>query len=737
MAGPTTFMKELRRRNVFRVAIAYTIVSWLLIQVAATMLPVFKAPEWIMQVFTFLLVLGFPVAIIFAWAFELTPQGLKREHDVDRSESTTSHTGRKLDFVIIAILSAAIVFFVLDKFVWIESARQVAPATSAADMKSVAVLPFENMSGDETNNPFTIGVHDDLLTQLSKIASIKTISRTSVSQYQGTTKPISEIASELGVATILEGGVQRSGDSVRINVQLIDARSDAHLWAETYDRQLTAANIFAIQSDIANAISAALRATLSPEERASIDNIPTESLEAYETYQLGRQALARITTSSAARAIELFERSTAIDPEFAQAWAGLADGYLKFAALSGRDVDELTRKALAAATRAIGIDDQLSEPHTALATILENEGDFPAAIETIQQALAINPNDARARSRYASILHVTGNLEQSLLEMEKAVRLDPLSASINDAYAFTLSEVGRFDEALARYRIVDEIDPNFPMASVSIGTIYGLAYGRLDIANLWYRKALAADPGNPWLSAILGLVYIELNDDQRAEYWIDRALRQAPAFPWANGAMMMLQSYRGDAAEVRHFADKVMSVSSQWRQGTAHSHGRVPDVRAGLYTPVLERFEAAYPELFADSPDVTGANYRSAIDIAGLYLLLGDTDRASALLAQCEQQISGMIRVGFYGYWVSDVQILALQGKTNEALAALRQAIDQGWVTDWRYFFYVDPSLDSIRDEPDFQAMSQEIKEEMAAQLARTREMEANGELAEIPAEDD
>lgn len=730
MSGLFNFLRELRRRNVFRVAMAYAIVAWLIVQIASIVLPAFEAPDWIMQVSLVLVVLGFPLALILAWAFELTPEGLKREEDVERAESITSQTGRKLDFIIIGVLSVAVVFFVWDKFAWDDRTEQ---AGSADIRKSVAVLPFENMSGDESNNPFTIGVHDDLLTHLSKISSIKTISRTSVLRYRGTTKSVSEIAKELGVATILEGGVQRSGDRVRINVQLIDAISDEHLWAETYDRQLTAVNIFAIQTEIATAIAAALRATLSPDEQRGIASVPTENLEAYEAYQLGRQALTRRTNKSITEAIDLFAEATVIDAKFSQAWAGLSDGYRLLAHYSGQNVDDLYQKARAAVDRALQVDDQLSEPQTSLAALLEIQGDFSGAMLAIERALKFDANNADAHFRYASLLHETGHVDQSLLEWEVAAQLDPLSPVINDAYAWTLAEVGRFDEALARYRRVDEIEPQYPGTAVSIGTIYGLAYGRLDLANLWYRKALALDPDYSWIPAILGLVFLELDDDDTAIFWINRALQQSPQHPWANGALMMLHSYRGDSEQVSRYADEVLSVDSRWRIGTALSHGRVADLRDGNYDEILERYELSFPELFSDDPDVNSVTYRPAIDIAGLYLLSGESERAAMLLNACQNPISKTIRVGFYGFWVSDVQILALQGKTKEALAALRQAIDQGWRTDWRYFFYVDPNLDSIRGEPEFQVLLQYVKDDMASQLKRTREMEANGELAAIP----
>ena len=256
-------LTELKRRNVFRVAIAYGVVAWVLAQIADLAFENFGAPDWVAKSVLLVLMLGFPLAVIFAWAFELTPDGIKLEKDVERDESITAQTGKKLNGLIIALLVVAVVVLLVER-----SFRTTAPSpeevvvTESADL-SIAVLPFDNRSNRQEDEFFTEGIHDDLLTTMANIGSMKVISRTSVLEYKDTTKKIPEIARELGVANILEGGVQRSGNQVRINVQLIDAKTDEHLWAEIYDRELTAENLFRIQSEVARAIAKALQATLS------------------------------------------------------------------------------------------------------------------------------------------------------------------------------------------------------------------------------------------------------------------------------------------------------------------------------------------------------------------------------------------------------------------------------------------------------------------------------------------
>ena len=237
---------ELKRRNVPRVAAAYAVAAWLTVEVSSVVLPAFAAPEAILRAVIILVLLGFPIALVIAWTYQMTPQGLKRDEEVDREQDARRQRSNRLNVITLTILVLAAGMFLFERMVpWVET----------VDRKSIAVLPFENMSGDASNDPFTNGIHDDLLTHISRIGSIKTISRTSVLKYRGTTKTIPEIGNELGVATILEGGIQRAGDRVRINVQLIDTATDEHLWADSYDRQLTASNVFAIQTEIAVAVT--------------------------------------------------------------------------------------------------------------------------------------------------------------------------------------------------------------------------------------------------------------------------------------------------------------------------------------------------------------------------------------------------------------------------------------------------------------------------------------------------
>src|ERR1700694_1035714 len=287
---PKNFFGELKRRNVYKVAVAYAVVSWLLIQVATQVFPFFRIPNWTVRLVVLLLILGFPVALILSWAFEITPEGIKREGEVDGSRTITRKTGRKLVGITmaLAVLAAGLFAFqVLRPRLMRESAATPtqSPTASVIPNKSIAVLPFENLSEEKANAYFAEGIQDEILTRLSKIADLKVISRTSTQRYKSAPENLPEIARQLGVAHILEGSVQKYGDAVRVNVQLIKAANDSHLWADTFDRKLT--DIFSVESEIAKAIADQLRAHLSGHEEQVIAAKPTDSVEAYDAYLRG------------------------------------------------------------------------------------------------------------------------------------------------------------------------------------------------------------------------------------------------------------------------------------------------------------------------------------------------------------------------------------------------------------------------------------------------------------------
>jgi tetratricopeptide (TPR) repeat protein len=550
-------------------------------------------------------------------------------------------------------------------------------------------------------------------------------------KYRDTTKNLMTIGEELGVATVLEGGVQRAGNQVRVNVQLIDAATDEHLWADTYDRRLTASNIFAIQTEIATAIAEALRAALSPEEQDRLASVPTENLAAYEAYLLGRQRLARQTAAALVEAVDYFEQAIELDPGFAPAHAGLADSYAWQVYIGSLAPEEGLARAQAVADKALALDDQLGEAYTSLASIKEERGDYEGAEAMYRRALELNPNYATAYYWYGGLLvGYLGRPEEALTLHRKAAELDPLSAGIIVGVGDNLASLGRFDEALARYKKALEVDPGYAGAYLDIGAHYWSVLGQLDEAVPWFTKGISLDPGNPRRSAVLGWLFLDLGDRGKAEYWIERSIELGPESLLPNIVMHELHLYRGDEAAALDYARSVFALNPLFVPGLLRDH----ELRAGRYSEARGLYEKIHPELLNEGdPAIDHSNWGAAIDLALVLSKTGEQERADLLLDRSLQYIQTLQRLGTNGYWIADVRIYALQGEKQKALSALRQAIDEGWRVGWWYDLKYNPNLESLHDEPEFQAMVAEIEADMAEQLARVREMERNGELEPIP----
>ena len=735
-----SLIAELKRRNVFRVGAAYAIVAWLLVEVASVFLPALRLPEWTLTFLVFLVVAGFPLALIFAWAFDLTPEGIKLESDIDRAESITHVTDRKLDFAIIGLLAVAVVYFAVDKFV-LQAEREQAESTTLPDQaaeavereKSIAVLPFANISSDPENAYFTDGIHDEVLAQLSKIRDLKVISRTSVMRYRGEDRPSSpEIAAALGVANLLEGSVRLAGNQVRITTQLIEAESDAHLWTETYDRELTAANIFSIQSEIAKTVADALQATLSPGEQEQLATVPTENLAAYQAYLLGKQFGAKETTAAWLKAMDYFRQAVELDPGFALAHVGLADSYIYQRYFGGLSPREMLGKAQAATETALELDEKLGEAHSRLGAIRYSRNDREGAEAAFKRALELNPNSASAYYWYGILLtEDLGRPDEGLKLLRKVVELDPLAPFAIVWVGRGLAWLGRFDESLSWYERSVEVDPGVAWGHESIGSHHVRVSGRYDRSVVQSRKALSLDPDNQDFPASLGMSFLDLGDLTEAKAWIDRAVQMGPENVYPNMAMSLLLALRGDeAAALKHARVAQSDWESEWLPLTLVRDG---ELRAGRYADALSLYEQTYPEVLKDDPKIDGSNWRPAIAVALVLSKTDEREQANLLLTRSLRHIQTLPRLGEGGYGFADAQIYALQGEKQKALSALRQAIDEGWRWAWRYSLKLDPSLESLHDEPEFQAMVAEIEADMAAQLARVREMERNGELEPIP----
>jgi len=472
-----SLFNELKRRNVFKVAVAYTVAAWVLLQVVDLVLESIDAPAWVMQVFLLIVVLGFVVAVIIAWAYEMTPEGLKRDSEVQREESIAGHTAKKLDKLTVVLLVVVGLMVIADRLIPESSnskepiASEVEPASSvesslvneslsvvepstAPTITSLAVMPFANMSADPDNEYFSDGISEELLNLLVQVDGLRVPSRTSSFAFKGKNMDIKEIARQLAVAHILEGSVRKSGDQLRITAQLIDVSTDTHLWSKTYDRKLE--NIFAIQDEIAREIVQELKISLDTAGLASRAEFrPTEDMQAYQDYLRGHYLFIQRGVPSLKASMEALQSAVASDPQFADAWAALS---LTASTLTGWDSDNIasyTQIAQAAGTRALALDKNSAIAMTALGQLNADQFNWAIGLDYQQRAASIS-KDVNPSYFYANSLHRAGYLSEARKLYEKAEALDPAYPQLQAYIGYNARSLG--DPAAARLHFQRAID---------------------------------------------------------------------------------------------------------------------------------------------------------------------------------------------------------------------------------------------------------------------------------------
>jgi len=579
---------ELQRRNVVKIAVAYAIVGWLLVEVTSTILPIFVAPQWVVQTITFVIILGFPIALIFAWAFELTPEGLKKEKDVDRSESITHTTGRKLDFIIITVLVLALVYFGFDKFVF-DPARdaellqatteaetsQVTEADSAgATVKSIAVLAFDDMSPEGDQEYFSDGVSEEILNSLAQIPDLHVTSRSSAFSFKGKGVDIPTVAKQLGVANVLEGSVRKSGNRIRITAQLIDARTDTHVWSETYDRDLE--DIFALQDELSMAIVMALKDHLGLMVEAPTRSIAAANTEAHEAYLRGQHLLIQSTLASTAGALREFENAIALDPDYALAHAGMAMAILGMT----RNDSEAVARAAPYVERAMALDPTLAQAHAATGRLLSRQSKWEEALTYFRNAVEINPNYVIVYVWMGDILDFElGRYDEAFQMRATAMRLDPLSVPTIVRYQQSLTERNRLAEAARELEKIASIYPH--VYAYRRGTRISRD-GNMANAVLGSLDALRVDPeftrvtvGLSYHLAILGLekealaifeqarpvVLSYVGKRQDAVTMAERRAAEDPNSPQARHDLGLALAGAGDYARARPILEEVWQRS--------------------------------------------------------------------------------------------------------------------------------------------------------------------------------
>jgi TolB-like protein len=485
-----SFFEELKRRKVFRVAATYAVVAWILMQIGEVTFPALNIPEWVMSTLVVVLLSGFPIAVIFAWIFDKTPQGYIKTDSPEteniggmnvKVDNRPFYLQKRNIILVLGVLVGVLI-----------GTYGGSTLTSPdADDKSVAVLPFDNLGSDENDEIFSDGITEDIISQLSNIKDIRVIARTSVLQYKGTTKNIVDIAKELGVNTILEGSVRRIGEDVRIVSQLIDIKKDDHLWAGTYDRKMK--NIFEVQTDVAKKIAYALKSKLSPEEESRIDQVPTQNLEAYTLYKKGKEKYYEYTESGYRESIDYYKRALNVDPIFALAYSGLGDSYGQ---LFSNTRDTLYRDlGFAAAEKSLKINENLAEGYKALALLFAYTGDSNNSLKYNLKTIQLKPGFSDAIGNVGLRYRNKGDLSEALEWYLKAHKMDPFNRRNHWHVGFT-------HELLGEYKIAEDLylegllKHNDSFECLSALVFYHLNFSRPNKAKYYLDELLRLRPND-------------------------------------------------------------------------------------------------------------------------------------------------------------------------------------------------------------------------------------------------
>ena len=725
-----SFFAELRRRNVFRVSIGYTIMAWLLLQVVEVFASIINTPDWVPQSILLLLGIGFPIAIFFAWAYELTPDGLKREKDVDRSQSITSRTGRRLDFMIIAVLAVAVAWLVFDKLgtdTPQESEQRVAEVVD--EMPSIAVLPFANMSADADSVYFSDGLADTLLHMLAQIKELRVAARTSSFQFRDQSMDVADIGKQLNVGTLLEGSVQRAGDKIRVTAQLIDVNNGFHLWSGNFDRDLE--DVFAIQDEIAAEVVSALKLSLLGDTTETMQMYATENLDAYTQYLLGLNYMGNNTFDSLTSAVNHLQNAIEIDPGYAPAYALLARAFFILQDTGAIGWEEGMAESHAAATRALELSPNSPEALSMLGLIELENGNNDIAEQLMLQAIENGPNNVSALQSYATFLFEERRLQESIDMTRQVIRRDPLSLRSHINLTTGLALLRRYDEAIEINQRIQDINPRNPYG-FAMAAVVDTKQGNWASATRRMIEATAMDPNDPEIPAFVGDLYLGLGLSSEAGQWYDRAAEIFPDHPVSRSRQLILNWVVGgnDQDNVRQ-ARKLLEekIENRWGSRWFAAYMLLDDAnRTGDYTLLLDTLDNLHPRLLDDPPAGTADDLRMTHLVGRALVQSGDTERGYRLLDAWS--VDNERWEAATGISTNSIEIDLLRDDKQAALEKLRarDSIKYDYAFNQfisaRFYFASDSLWQTLADEPQFielvEYLDQHAAEQRAILLSRT-----------------
>jgi TolB-like protein len=778
--NPITFFRELRRRRIAQVVLIYAAAAggvisacdWIFPQIPELVAQPERALRWVIIA----AIASGPLALIFGWLYDVTTEGIGRTASFSEAAHDPDTSLHRVDRWVIGGLSAAFIGIVAVATLKISQLERLAPPAvaeqakvAALDPMALAVLPFLDRSADGENAELlAFGMHDTLLSVLSHLSGVRVMSRTTMEHYQGTSKPLPEIARELGAANLVEGSVQRVGNLVRVTVQLVRAPGDEHVWAEVYDRELTATNLFEIQTEIAREVAAQLAVALSPDEERRLAIIPTANTEAYTAYMLGRQRLRDRKVEAMAQAVEQFARAIELDPNYAAAYSGLVDACYLHRTFSGGHVlapcpkdaaglEALVRKGLA-------IDDTVGDLWVSLGNLLADKpggGDDAeleaAANAAFEKGLQLSPSHSQGYHWYAMYLGPRGkglggtDPDLGVNIALKGLGVDPLSLPLNYLLSYFYDVRHQFDESFRYARRLIEIAPDSPRGHERLAELEGGVHGRMDKLILGEMHAARLDPRHLPYWEYAGWAHMNLGDYDMALRYYEKAASLAASSSWNRKkldlkravALLHLGQRETAIAIMRQAMEGGLTATAFFVADLELQNGRARDA-LGILKSML-------PQCF-DGDSVSTTCWKDGrLRIAQIYQQLGRPAEMQKLgpdlLAGLEKDRVGVDVAAWRLGWghpvgILDVQILAVLGRRERALDALEQAVDQGWLgwagefdpTDLRYEKQFDSLLNSIRGDPRFEAAFARIEADLHEQLEIVREMERRGE---IPSRDD
>src|SRR2546421_1246513 len=516
---------ELKRRNVYKVAVAYAVVSWLLIQAASIFFPAFDVPPWVMKVFIIVIIFGFPLALIFSWAFEITPEGIKLESEIEPNKSVTRRTGRKIvaTTIALAVVAAGLFVYQLVRSKSIVTPRPVTQPearpgfqseAAPGPQKSIAVLPFVNMSADKNDEYLSDGMTEELINVLSKMPGLRVPGRTSCFAFKGKNEEdiFRKVGDQLHVGTVLEGSVRKAGEKLRVTAQLINVSDGYHLWSKDYDGDVK--DILNFQSNVAEQVVQALQVQLGTEAARALSKKPTENPEAHRLYLLGRYEFGKYSEAGWTSSIRYYEQALKLDPNYALAYCGLADTYAYMGGVM-MPSKEAVAKEKEFAHRALELDPELPEAHLSLACALGGAFDWRNAQIEFDRAIELNPNLAWAYEIYAWFLGGVGRLDEAIAKDKKAIELDPLNSFFQSALAYFLYHARRYDDAIVQIKKTLELDPASTLGRHFLGCCL-LWKGDTAGAIAEFQRSKIVVTG-AWYQGLLGYAYAISGDRPKAE----------------------------------------------------------------------------------------------------------------------------------------------------------------------------------------------------------------------------